>query len=196
MGIPNLRPASSALLRSFPSSCILINDFHLHLILQHLYSLYFELLVLISSLDDQFPEGCANCCPMFSRHFFTVLVTAWFLKMCKERFTESFLLSIKLKVDNLNKQLYVPPVKRGIQDSYRHTGLMASLTKPVRCQGKWSSVVLTALGKEPHPCFHSRLLPVGSPCSSERFPLQKPYNITMHNNLSLLFMAFLQSPYF
>lgn len=110
-------------------------------------------------------------------------------------FTESILLSIKLKVDNSNKQLCVSVVKREVQNSCGQISLVAFLTNPVRwemefsclpCPGKGAMSLAFIAG-----CFLFALpaLVNASVCS-------RPYNITMHNNLSLLFMAFLQSPYF
>lgn len=110
---------------------------------------------------------------------------------------ESILLSIKLKVENLNKQLCVPLVKRRVQNSRRQIGLMAFLTKPVRSQRKQSSSVFTAQGREPCPLLSQQAAPVFAlPALVNTLVCSRPYNITMHNNLSLLFMAFLQSPYF
>lgn len=110
---------------------------------------------------------------------------------------ESILLSIELKVENLNKQLCVPLVKRRVQNSRRQIGLMAFLTKPVRSQRKQSSSVFAAQGREPCPLLSQQTAPVFAlPALVNTLVCSRPYNITMHNNLSLLFMAFLQSPYF
>lgn len=73
-------------------------------------------------------------------------------------FPELILPSMKLRVDNLNKQLCFSCEERSAEFSGT-VGLRAFLTKPVRSQRKRRSAAFTAQGREPCPSVSSQAAP-------------------------------------